>query len=234
MTALAEKEGTFWDRGEKRIIQIAGLSGILSVLVFISSVLLFGDEVPVVGEMGGLLNQLNQNSLHFVLLTAGYFIASLLQILFYLGLYSSLRKQSSAYAIIGGVMGVIAFSAFAAMAVLEASAFLNLTTLYSAATTPVDKAVYVSVANGAIAVLAGLDRVQLYFRAIALLFLGGAMLGGTIFGKRYGSITIVFGIIFISGYIPFFYAFEPIAYIALSIILGQKLLRMSRPKGVTH
>ncbi len=221
------------DKSEKRLLQIGGLSGILSNVVFIISFVAFGDTLPTAGQMGQFLSLVSANNSHLILFSAGWFAGSLLLLMFYLALYSNLKKSSPGYATIGGALGVISGAAFAAFPILSASAFSGLAGLYGSAATAANKAVFATAAEGANAILNGVLGVEGYIRVIAIFALGTAMLGSTSFGKRYGWVTIIFGAAFVAVFIaavyaPVFYIVDGFVYLAWSIVAGQKLLRLSR------
>jgi len=167
---------------------------------------------------------------------AAYLSALILFIFLFLALYQALRKGSPVFALFGSGMGLSGLVMMASGAI-PTVAFAHISDLYHApGVTPQDQATLVLVSHGVQAVFNETDTVGGIFLAIAFILLGRSMLGNIAFGKRFGGVTMVLGLVGLVG-ISFIsigldmpgtdYAFVIFVTI-LPLLLGRKLYRLSR------
>ena len=168
---------------------------------------------------------------------------ALLSIAFILALYRTLRISNPAFALYGGVLGVIGYITTALGDASTFFAFSPLSDIYQApsATTQTQ-------ASAALLWQAAQGLTHTFFfvgslcSAMCFITLGAAMLSAPDFGRRYGGLSIVLGMIGIGGVVASLFlpgetgaqvmGFAVIANLILLPVLGWKLYRISKPPGV--
>ena len=181
------------DKGEKRLLQIGGISGVLAGVL--QSTQFLAPLLGVSAEFGSEveLRRILEGSSVLIGLLAQQFVQFLLFIPLFLALYRLLRGANVGYALLGSVAGVIG----ATLAVLAVSFEMTsyfFAELYNRAA-PADKKIVVAVSEGiSQAVTGGFFVALSIFLGVALLATGAAMLGGSSLRKWYGWMSIIFGI----------------------------------------
>ena len=233
-------------RSYKRLLEIGGLSGLLTGIAFLPVVGVGGNN-PEPGiftsgttsshqTMAQFLAQFSQN-LAPLSEMVGLTVIMLAFIPLFLALYVLLRDTNPTSALIGGVFGVVwAVSTIMFLIMrywtLSTSAFL-----YSSAA-PADQAAVVAAAEATFYSVYGLFYVGGIFGSIAFIATGIAMFGATPFRRGYAWMAVAFGLLYAVSMVdiaassqtvsnPFFVVLL-IVFLGWSIVIGQKLFRLSR------
>ena len=161
-----------------------------------------------------------------------------LSIPLFLALYTSLRKTSVRYALLGTVSGVIAVSIASINLFASIPLKLALAELYSK-TADADKKTMIGVAEAISSSSAASLPLFFLFLIIAFLAVGAAMGRSAAFRNGYGWLSIVLGIIlvvflplggllmFLQLWVPQFFALVIIPPILWLILVGFKIYRLS-------
>ncbi len=222
-------------RGEKRLLQIGGLAGILSgtlALLFLLSFFL----LPPAGL--GFVTEENlrlqaQNITSVGVAVSLEFVGALVLIPLFLALYGSLREGSLAYALLGSVLGVLGVTMSAVASTQELSGAL-IAQLYVKAATADQKAIF-NIAQAASASGGGFFLTSSLLIGTGLVFIGGALLGGATFRKAYGWLGVISGVGLIVGVFLVLGFGSPLGFllgllesIVWPILMGLRLYRASR------
>lgn len=219
------------DKGEKRLLQIGGIAGILSGIL----ALLF---IPVSPPGLGFVTEENlrllvQNKTRVVVAVSLEFIGALLLIPLFLALYRSLKEARVGYAMLGSVLGVLG-ATMSVIAATQEGSTLFLAELYDKAS-GADKQTVFTIAQASSMSGGGFFVTSNLFVAIALIAIGGAMLGSLTFGRRYAWISSIFGILLagglflVIGFSSFIgFLFFILAFTVWPILIGLKVYRLSK------
>jgi hypothetical protein len=221
---------------EKNALRWGGLAGMLAFIVWIVELPLYGSVDPFTPE--GLMRFPDVRAA-LGLSTILMMTIAFLSIALVLGLYRALRGASLAFALFGTVLGVIGYIATALGDASTFFAFAPISNLYQApAATPETPAMLVLLWQATQGITHTFFFVGSLFMTLCFIVLGVAMLGAPAFGKRFGGVSIVLGVIGLVGVIAsLFLAGEigpqvmGIAVFANLIFLplfGWKVFRLSR------
>jgi len=224
---------------EKSVLRWGGLAGVLGgitfILVFVIVIAFVGpdpagSEGPVTRFPDIRAARTVENGLYLVVL--------ILWITHFLALYRALRWSRLAPALFGSVLGIVG------LVVLAAGALPHVVTgrisdLYHApGATPEDQATLVLLWQATQGMFDALLIVGLALLPAGLIALGVAMLGSPTFGKRFGGITVVLGVIGVAAAVVLLVdPLSPIAVvgflalIVFHLVLGWKVYRLSLLRG---
>ncbi|MFC2030663.1 hypothetical protein ACFLWA_08060 [Chloroflexota bacterium] len=225
---------------EKGALRWGGLAGMLAFVVWIVELPLYGSVDPFTPE--GLLG--------FTGVRAGLGLSTILMmtiaflsVALVLALYRALRGAKLAFALFGGVLGVVGYISTALGDASTFWAFAPISNLYQApAATPETQATVALLWQATQGVTHTFFFVGSLSMTICFIALGVAMLGTPAFGRRFGGVSMVLGLIGLAGVVAsLFVAGEigpqimGVAVFANLIFLplfGWKLFRLSRaPQG---
>ena len=219
---------------DKTMLQLGGAAGILGV-VFIFAFFFVGPPLPgfCTDPMAQCLQAVADNRV--AALTGGFFGAGsgLLMMVFLVVLYRVARDADSGIAQVGVTLGLFGFLVISLLVGTATISGTNLASLYSSAS-PTDKGAVVTIATAVSGVApGGLFEIDTVLRAFGVAALGVSMVKSMNFGKRYGWLTVLVGLI----YIPLDFGgllFDPLFGVANTVffpwlaVVGAKLLSLSR------
>jgi hypothetical protein len=124
-----------------------------------------------------------------------YLVALILEVPLFLALYRALRKTSLAPALFGSVLGIVGLVAMVASATPHV-AHATLSDLYHApGATPADQATLALLWQAIWGINDQMLYVGFFVVPIGLILLGVAMLGAPAFGKGFGGVSVVLGVL---------------------------------------
>ena len=225
---------------EKNVLRWGGIAGILAFTVWIVELPLYGAVDPFAPE--GLIRFSNVRA-SLGISTILMMTIALLSIAFILALYRTLRMSNPAFALYGGVVGVIGYITTALGDASTFFAFSPLSDLYQAtAATTESQASFAVLWQAAQGITHTFFFVGSLCTAMCLFTLGAAMLRSPDFGRRYGGVSIVLGLIGIGGVVASLFlpgeigvqvmGIAVIANLILLPLFGWKLYRISRLPGI--
>jgi hypothetical protein len=221
---------------EKSVLRWGGLAGMLAFIVWIVEIPLYGSIDPF--TPGGLMRFADVRAA-LGMSTILMMTITFLSIALVLALYRALRVNNLAFALFGGVLGVIGYIVTALGDAATFFAFAPISDLYqSPVATPETQATVVLLWQSTQGITSTFFFVGSLFMTLSFIVLGMAMLRGTDFGRRFGVVSMGFGVIGLVGvvaslFVPGDTAVQVmgIAVIANLIFLplfGWKLFRLSR------
>jgi hypothetical protein len=221
---------------EKSVLQWGGLAGILGgiifILVFIIVIVFVGPdpaqpEAEVMTFPDIRAARTVENSLYLVVL--------ILWVAHFLALYRALRGTSLAPALFGSVLAIVGLGVLAAGA-LPHVASIPISDLYHApGATPEIQATLVLMWQATEGIFDALFGVGLVLVPIGFVALGVAMLGTPDFGKGFGGVSVVLGVIgVVAASILLVDPLSPSAFVGVlalivfHLVLGWKVYSVSR------
>jgi hypothetical protein len=221
---------------EKTVLRWGGLAGIMAFIVWIVEMPLYRFADPFTPE--GLMRFTDVRAA-LGLSTILMMTIAFLSVALVLALYRALRGTNLAFALFGSVLGVIGYISTALGDASTFFAFAPISGLYQApAATPETPATIVLLWQATQGITHTFFFVGSLFMTICFIVLGVAMLRAPAFGRRFGCVSIVLGVIGLAGVVAgLFLAGEigpqvmGIAVFANLIFLplfGWKVYRLSR------
>jgi hypothetical protein len=157
-----------------------------------------------------------------------YLAMVVLLILLFVALYCALRTDNPSQSIFGGVISLAGLVLLAAGGV-PAVVFDKLSGLYQGGTAQ-DQAVIPLVWQALQGLFNEIDTMGFVLMSVGLIFLGIAMLRTSTFGRGYGGLSLVIGLVSLVG-IPLFGLASPIQaillFVVFPLVLGWKVYRLS-------
>jgi hypothetical protein len=182
---------------EKIVLRLGGLAGILAFIVWIVELPLFGFVDPFTLE--GLVRFPDVRAA-LGMSTILMMTIAFLSIALILALYRALRGTNMAFALFGSVLGVIGYIATALGDASTFFAFAPISDLnQSSATTPETQAMVALMWQATQGITITFFFVGILFTVMCFIILGTAMLRAPSFGRRFGGVSIVLGVIGIVG-----------------------------------
>ena len=221
---------------EKSVLRWGGLAGILGGIVFI---LVF---VIVIAFVGADPAQPEGEVMRFPDIRAArtlenglYLLVLILWVLHFLALYRALRGSSLAPALFGNVIGIVGLGVLAAGA-LPHVATAPISDLYHApGATPKEQAALVLLWQATEGIFDALFGVGLLLVPIGFVALGVAMLGTPTFGKGFGGVSVVLGVVgVVAATVLVVDPLSPSAFVGVlalivfHLVVGWKLYTLSR------
>jgi hypothetical protein len=221
---------------EKSIMRWGGLAGILAFIVWIVELPLFGSVDPFTPE--GLMRFRDVRA-GLGVSTVLMMTIAILSVALVLALYRALRGSNLAFGLFGGVLGVIGYTV---TALGDASTFFAFAPIFdlsqSPAATPETQATVALLWQATQGITITFFFVGSLFMNVCFVVLGVAMLKAPAFGRRFGAVSIVLGMIGIAGVVASLFVtgetgvqlmgvgvFSNIIFL---LIFGWKLLNLSR------
>jgi hypothetical protein len=221
---------------DKSVLRWGGLAGLLGGIIFI---LVF---VVVIAFVGADPAEPEGEVMRFPDIRAArtvedglYLVVIILWIAHFLALYRALRRTSLAPSLFGSVLGIVGLGVLAAGA-LPHVATAPISDLYHApGATPEDRAALVLIWQATEGIFDALFGVGLLLVPIGFIALGVAMLSVPAFGKGFGGVSIVVGVIgVVAASVLLVNPLSPSAFagvlalIVFHLVLGWKLYSLSR------
>ena len=124
-----------------------------------------------------------------------YLVALILEVTLFLALYRALRRTSLAPALFGSVLGILGLAVLM-VSTIPHVAHAPLSDLYHApGATPVDQATLALLWQATLGIFNAMLYVGFFVVPIGLIALGVAMLGAPAFGKGFGGVSVVLGVV---------------------------------------
>jgi len=183
---------------EKSVLRWGGLAGMLGGILFILLWVVIiagpvGMEDPA--DLAGWVTRFPDIKAARVVENGLYLVALSLEVTLFLALYRALRRTSLAPALFGSVLGILGLGVFMAGA-LPHVAHAPLSDLYHApGATPEDQAAIALMWQATWGVFDAMLYVGFFVVPIGLIALGAAMLGAPAFGKGFGGLSVVLGVV---------------------------------------
>jgi hypothetical protein len=221
---------------EKRVLRWGGLAGVLGgiILIFVFFFVIVivgadpaGPEGPIMRFPDIRAARTLENSLYLVVL--------ILWVAPFLALYRALRGTSLAPALFGSVLGVLGLTVLAAGALPHVSTAPIADLYHATGATPEDQATLVLLWQATQGNYDALLSVGLFILPIGLTALGVAMLGAPAFGRGFGGVSVVLGVVGLVAASVF--VVDPLSpsvfvvflvLIVFHLVLGWKIYRLSR------
>jgi len=222
---------------EKRVLLSGGLAGILGAIFFI---LAFVIQIAFVGwvpaDPEGAIMKFPDVRAAYTVDSSLYLMGLILWVALFLALYRALRGKSLVPALFGSAIGILGLVVLAAGALPHVAA-APISDLYHApGATPEDQATLVLLWQASQGIFNALFVVGLLLVPIGLIALGVAMLGDPAFGKGFGRVSVVLGVVgVIAASVLLVDPSSPISLVVLStfvifpLLLGWKVYGLSRP-----
>jgi hypothetical protein len=183
---------------EKSVLRWGGLAGVLGGILFILAWVVIiagpvGMEDPA--ELEEWVTRFPDIKAARVVENGIYLVALILEIPLFLALYRALRRTSLAPALFGSVVGIVGLVVFMVGA-LPHVAHTPLSDLYHApGATPGDQATLALLWQATWGIFDAMLYVGFFVVPIGLIALGVAMLGTPAFGKGFGGVSVVLGVV---------------------------------------
>src|SRR5215213_8826874 len=221
---------------EKSVLRWGGLAGIVGGILLVAVFVFYGVFVGAdPAEPEGLVMRFPDVRAAHIVAEGLYLGVLALWAIHFLALYRALRATSPAPALFGSVLGIMGLVVLAAGA-LPQVARTPISDLYHAPeATPEDKATLVLLWQATQGIFDALLVVGLLLLPIGVIALGVAMLGAPAFGKGFGWMSLVVGVLGVAaGVVLLIDPGSPIALVSIlsliifHIALGWKVYTLSR------
>jgi hypothetical protein len=221
---------------EQSVLRWGGLAGILGgitfILVFIIVIVFVGPEPA---EPEGEVMRFPDIRAARTLENSLYLLVLILWVAHFLALYRALRETSLAPALFGSVVGIVGLGMLAAGA-LPHVATAPISDLYHAPrATPQEQATLVLLWQATQGIFDALFIAGLAILPIGLIVLGVAMLGAPAFGKGFGWVSVVVGVVgVVAASVLLVDPLSPSAFVGVlalivfHLVVGWKLYNLSR------
>ena len=223
---------------EKGVLRWGGLAGMLGGILFILTWVVViagpvGMEDPV--DLAGWVTRFPNIRLARVIENGIYLVAAILGVLLFLALYRALRRSSLAPALFGSALGILGL-VMAMAGALPHVAHAPISDLYHApGATPADQATLALLWQAIWGIFDAMLYVCFFIVPIGLILLGVGMLGAPTFGKGFGGVSVVLGVVGLVAAIlqmvdpaSMIGAGSFFAIVIFYLVLGWKVYRVSR------
>lgn len=216
---------------EKSVLRCGGLAGILALIIWIVEMPLYVFVDPFIPE--GLM-RFPDNSAALAISTILCMATAFLSIALVLALYRALQGTSLVSALFGSVCSVIGYVGIALGDVSTFFAFAPLSDLYHGlAATPEAQATVVLLWQATQGITYTFSFIGSLFLMIGFIALGVVMLGAPAFGRRFGGVSIVLGVVGTVAVVVSLFVFGAIGFMFIADLIflpifGWKLYSLSR------
>ncbi len=183
---------------EKSVLRWGGLAGMLGGILFILTFVVVlagpvGMEDPA--DLAGWVTRFPDIRAARIVENGIYLVALILEVTLFLALYRALRRTSLAPALFGSVLGILGLAVMVVGA-LPHVAHAPLSDLYHApGATPGDQATLALLWQAIWGINDAMLYVGFFVVSISLIALGMAMFGAPAFGKGFGRVSVVLGVV---------------------------------------
>jgi len=221
---------------EKSVLRWGGLSGMLGVILFVLVWIVVGVFIPAEpADLAGWVTRFPDIQATRVIENGIYLVALLLEIPLFLALYRALRKTSLAPALFGSVLAIVGLIVMVASTTPHV-AHAPLSDLFHApGATLADQATLALLWQAIWGINDSMLYVGFFVVPIGIILLGVAMLGAPAFGKVFGGMSLVLGVLGLIAAV--LQLFDPASMIGAGsyfacvifyLVLGWKLYRLSK------
>jgi hypothetical protein len=183
---------------EKNVLRWGGLAGMLGGILFILTfVLVFAGPVGIddPADLAGWVTRFPDIKAARIVENGLYLVGLILEVTLFLALYRALRGTNLAPALFGSVLGILGLTVLMVGA-LPHVAHAPLSDLYHApGATPGDQATLALLWQAIWGINDAILYVGFFVVPIGLVVLGVAMLGTPAFGKGFGGVSVVLGVV---------------------------------------
>ena len=181
---------------EKSVLRWGGLAGMLGFILFILVWVVVGVFVPPdPADLGGWVTRFPDIQATRVVENGIYLLALILEVPLFLALYRALRKTSLAPALFGSVLGIVGLVVMV-VSTTPHVAHAPLSDLYHApGATPADQATLALLWQAIWGINDSMLYVGFFVVPISLIILGVGMFGAPAFGKGFGGVSVVLGVL---------------------------------------
>ena len=181
---------------EKSVLRWGGLAGMLGGILFILTWVVAGVFVPPdPADLAGWVTRFPDIRAARVVENGLYLVALILEVTLFLALYRALRRTSLTPALFGSVLGILGLTVMM-VSTTPHVAHAPLSDLYHApGATPVDQATLALLWQAIKGIFDAMLYVGFFIVPIGLITLGVAMLGSPTFGKGFGWMSVVLGVV---------------------------------------
>lgn len=183
---------------EKTVLRWGGLAGMLGgILLILTWVVILAGPVGMEdpADLAGWVTRFPDIRAARVIENGIYLVALILEVMLFLALYRGLRGTSLAPALFGSVLGILGLTVFMVGA-LPHVAHAPLSNLYHApGATPGDQATLAILWQATWGIFDAILYVGFFVMPVGLLALGVAMLGAPAFGRGFGWMSVVIGVV---------------------------------------
>jgi hypothetical protein len=183
---------------EKSVLRWGGLAGMLGGILFILVWVVViagpvGMEEPA--DLAGWVTRFPDIKAARVVENGLYLVALLLEVILFLALYRALRRTSLAPALFGSVLGILGLAVMV-VGTTPHVAHAPLSDLYHApGATPADQATIALMWQATWGIFDAMLYVGFFVVPIGLILLGVAMFGAPAFGKGFGGVSVLLGVV---------------------------------------
>ena len=221
---------------EKSVLRWGGLAGILGSIIFILAMVFVGVTIgPDPTDLAGWVARFPDIHMLRVVENGIYLVALLLEVPFFLGLFWALRKTNFAPALFGSALGIVGLVSMIVSATPHV-AHAPLSELYHAAgTTPEAQVTLALMWQATWGIFNAPLYVGFFVVPTGLILLGVAIFNSPAFGKGFGWMSVVLGVIgFVAAILQMIdpaSTIGAISYFSLIIcffVLGRKIYNLSK------
>lgn len=220
---------------EKNVLRWGGLAGMLGGIAFIFTIAILLGCVPATpATIEGLVMRYPDVRVATAVGQVAYFVAVISLVPLILAMYRALRGSSLAPALFGSGLSFVGLVVYATGA-LPVVALSRISDLYHASgATSAQQATAVLLWQGIQGIFNETDTVGFALFMVGIIVLGVAMLRTPTFGKVFGVLSVVFGLIGVIGISLFavdsasFSLFAILAFIIHPLLFGWKVYSLSR------
>jgi hypothetical protein len=222
---------------EKNVLRWGGLAGILGGIAFIFTIVIFMGFLPArPATIEGLVMRYPDIKIATTVAEVAYFVAVISLVPLILALYRALRGSNLAPALFGSGLSFVGLVVYATGA-LPVVALSRISDLYHASgATSAQQATAILLWQGIQGIFNETDTVGFVFFMLGIIVLGVAMIRTPTFGKVFGALSVIFGLIGAIGISLFavdstiFSIFAILAFIVYPLLFGWKAYRLSMAK----
>ncbi|MCP3677532.1 MAG: hypothetical protein GY721_08085, partial [Deltaproteobacteria bacterium] len=181
---------------EKSVLRWGGLAGMLGVFLFVLVWVVVGVFIPSdPADLAGWVTRFPDIRAARIVENGIYLVALILEVPLFLALYRALRKTSLASALFGSILGILGLVVMMVGSIPHI-AHASLSDLYHApGATPVDQATLALLWQATWGIFDAMLYVGFFVVPVGLIVLGVAMLGAPAFGKGFGGVSVVLGVV---------------------------------------
>ena len=181
---------------EKSVLRWGGLAGMLGVVLFVLVWIVVGVFVPPEpANLAEWVTRFPDIRAARIVENGIYLVALILEVPLFLALYRALRKTSLAPALFGSVLGILGLTVMV-VGTTPHVAHAPLSDLYHApGATPADQATLALLWQATWGIFDAMLYVGFFVVPVGLILLGVAMLGAPAFGKGFGGVSVVLGVV---------------------------------------
>ena len=181
---------------ERSVLRWGGLAGMLGFILLVLVWVVVGVFVPPdPTDLAGWVTRFPDIRAARIVENGIYLVALILEVPLFLALYRALRKTSLAPALFGSVLGILGLTVMV-VGTTPHVAHAPLADLYYApGATPADQATLALLWQATWGIFDAMLYVGFFVVPVGLIVLGVAMLGAPAFGKGFGGVSVVLGVV---------------------------------------